>query len=313
MEELKAKELTAQTGRQLLDNGLVARTWGNISCRVDNEYCVITPSGLDYNTMQSEDIVLLDIISGKWSGRHKPSGEKGVHMAAYTAFKNVGFVIHTHQTFATAIGISGFEDIDITEEEINKLGGIDLAGYGLSGTKKLTKAVANKLNKGNHTVLMAHHGALICGKDREEAMNRALLLEQICRRNIKNFDESGTKSAAQQAARLGQNIYAQIDDMAQMIGGIIPVVNDTQEEIKRALQKYNAILIKDRDIQVRADDKDDREALETLVQKACITHLHTLNDEHNTRLGKIDVMLMNYVYRKKYSKQKNGEKDNGVQ
>ena len=306
MDTVKAQELVAETGRQLLDMGLVARTWGNISCRIDGTRCAITPSGLDYRQMKAEDIAVLDIESGSWQGTHKPSGEKGVHMAVYRQFGDTEFVIHTHQNYATAIGISGFDSLDITEEETKTLGGIALAAYGLPGTKKLTEAVAAKLKEENHTVLMAHHGALVCGRDRDEAMKRAQLLEEICRRNIKNFS-GGDGEAVLKTAELGEAVYAQVDDMAQMIGRKIPAAK-SPEEAERLLQKHNAVLVKGEGVRVRADSEDDREALAMLAEKACICHLHTLGESSRTRLGIFDVMLMNYVYRHKYSKQKNGDK-----
>ncbi len=91
-------------GKKLQQAGLVARTWGNISCRIDENHFVITPSGLDYETMTAVDLVLMDIRNGVCCGAHKPSSEKGVHLAAYQTFPEVGYVIHTHQTYATAIG-----------------------------------------------------------------------------------------------------------------------------------------------------------------------------------------------------------------
>ena len=306
MDTVRAQELVAQTGRQLLDMGLVARTWGNISCRIDKTHCAITPSGLDYRQMKAEDIAVLDIESGDWRGNHKPSGEKGVHMTAYRQFPDAEFVIHTHQNYATATGLSGFESLDITEEETKALGGIALAAYGLPGTKKLTNAVADKLKEGNHTVLMAHHGVLVCGRDKEEAMKRVQLLEEICRRNIKNFGGSES-DAVLKTAELGRAVYAQVDDMAQMIGRKIPAAK-SPEEAERLLQKHNAVLVKGEGVRVRADSEDDREALVMLAEKACICHLHTLNESSKTRLGIFDIMLMNYVYRHKYSKQKNGDK-----
>ena len=306
MDTVKAQELVAETGRQLLDMGLVARTWGNISCRIDGTRCAITPSGLDYRQMKADDIAVLDIELGNWQGNHKPSGEKGVHMAAYRQFGDTEFVIHTHQNYATAIGLSGFDSLDITEEEAKTLGGIALAAYGLPGTKKLTEAVAARLKEGNHTVLMAHHGALVCGRDRDEAMKRAQLLEEICRRNIRNFG-GGDGEAVLKTAELGEAVYAQVDDMAQMIGRKIPAAKN-REEAEILLQKHNAVLVKGEGVRVRADSEDDREALAMLAEKACICHLHTLGESSRTRLGIFDVMLMNYVYRHKYSKQKNGDK-----
>ena len=137
MEEQMARRLVAAEGKKLQQAGLVARTWGNISCRIDENHFVITPSGLDYETMTARDLVLMDIRNGVCCGAHKPSSEKGVHLAAYQTFPEVGYVIHTHQTYATAIGLCGFEQLAMTEEEAEKLGGIAGAAYGLSSTEKL--------------------------------------------------------------------------------------------------------------------------------------------------------------------------------
>ena len=117
MEEQMARRLVAAEGKKLQQAGLVARTWGNISCRIDENHFVITPSGLDYETMTARDLVLMDIRNGVCCGAHKPSSEKSVHLAAYQIFPEVGYVIHTHQTYATAIGLCGFEQLAMTEEE----------------------------------------------------------------------------------------------------------------------------------------------------------------------------------------------------
>lgn len=86
MEEQMARRLVAAEGKKLQQTGLVARTWGNISCRIDENHFVITPSGLDYETMTARDLVLMDIRNGVCCGAHKPSSEKGVHLAAYQTF-----------------------------------------------------------------------------------------------------------------------------------------------------------------------------------------------------------------------------------
>lgn len=86
MEEKIARELICDTGRELLKTGLVARTWGNVSCRLDKSSFLITPSGLDYLKTMPEDIVYVDLSTMEWEGKHKPSSEKGVHAAAYELF-----------------------------------------------------------------------------------------------------------------------------------------------------------------------------------------------------------------------------------
>lgn len=339
MDRETAAELIIATGRQLLKSGLVARTWGNISCRLDEERCAITPSGLDYKTMKEENITELNINTGKWSGTHKPSGEKGVHIAAYKTFPHAGFVIHTHQKYATAIGLAGFEGLDITKDEMRRLGGLGLASYGLPGTGKLTDNVENALHLQKETVLMAHHGALICGKTRDEAMDRAELLEEVCKRNVKglkaeagSYAEPGlsgissgdmtnkldalnkqladlypliktfTTPAVSLCADRSMTVYAQMDDMAQMIGKSVPVV--TADRAQDELKRRNAVIVSGLGAVVRADNQDDIEALSLLVDKACICRLHTEAYNKKARLSSLDVALMNYIYRHKYSKQK---------
>src|SRR5574344_70698 len=205
MSNMDKRREIIDTGIELLEEKLVARTWGNISARIDDDNYLITPSGLDYTSMREEDIVSVNIKTGEYTGINRPSGEKGVHSAAYEVFDDVNFVVHTHQTYATAVSLAGLdsleatagstagsESFDITEEEIEKLGGIALAEYGLPGTKEITNACKSALLTGAHTVLMIHHGVLVLGKDKEEAMKRVKLLESICERNVKRVIKDDT-------------------------------------------------------------------------------------------------------------------------
>lgn len=329
MEESKARGLVVDTGKKLLETGLVARTWGNVSCRLDENNIVITPSGLDYTKTKEEDIVRMNLETGAWQGIHKPSGERRVHVAAYQVFPEVNFVIHTHQTYASALGLAVFQHVDITKEEKEKLGGIMLADYGLPGTKKLTHAVKEALRIGAKVVLMKHHGVLICGSDRDETMEKAILLEEICKRNIKgSFDATEQVTdqeieallgavrgnfrytapvqtpAAIVCASLGKPIFAQVDDMAQMIGRRIPVVANDPEKIIAALKKGNAILVPGVGAVVRSDAEDDLTALQLLVDKAAVCSIHTTAMKVKARISAFDTALMKLVYQKKYSKQK---------
>ena len=328
MEESEKRRLIVETGRKLLERELVARTWGNISIRLDEGSCLITPSGLDYTQMSEADIVRLDIGTGEWEGSHKPSSEKRVHIAAYKCFDDMNFVIHTHQKYATAIGLTGPELLDITDEERARLGGIGFAAYGLSGTKKLSRAITEVFRSGCETVLMIHHGALICGRTKDEAMERAQLLEDICRRSVKGMDaaedhgiiaipggfedelrerfgeaEIFRSEAVDICAAAGRDINAQIDDMAQMIGKRIPAACSSGEAFE-LLERYPAVLIKDMGAAVRAASEDDAEAMRLLVDKACVSAIHTRAAGREVRLGALDVALMNYIYRHKYSKKK---------
>ena len=327
MDERMIREQVAGTGRLLLEKKLVARTWGNFSARLDEEHFVITPSGLGYEHMGADDLVRCRLSDGSWEGSRKPSSEKGIHAAAYDRFGEVGFVIHTHQACATALGLSPPERLRITEEEREALGGLAWAEYGLPGTKKLRDAVAAALKTGAHTVLMKHHGVLICGVDRADALRRAALLEEICRRSCRCDEplpaardgavllgrirqefpnaalEQGDASRAWSALRLP--LRAQLDDMAQMIGARIPCAED-ERALRALLRKHAAVFVPELGAVVCAEDAEDTEALRVLTDKAALAALHTRALHCRTALSVFDCALMRQVYRLKYAKKKKG-------
>lgn len=302
MGESELRKQIVETGLELLNEGLVARTWGNVSARVDEKRFLITPSGLSYTRTKPEDLALYDMESGDYEGNYKPSSEKKVHAGAYKFFPDAGFAIHTHQNYASAFSVAGFESLEITDEEKEKLGGIALAGYGLPGTGKLKKAVESCYERGAHTVLMKSHGAVVVGKDKEQAMERVLLLEDICRRSYKGHDVDA-QTAAVAFSALEIPLKAQLDDMAQMIGKEIPVAVG---DVETALLTSPAVIVPGQGIKVKGRDEDDTKALEILSEKAAITALHCRSLGVKAVLPWFDVAIMNYVYRKKYSKQKEG-------
>jgi len=323
----EAKELVAQSGRMLLEERLAARTWGNISCRVDEDRIVITPSGLGYEAMRPEDVVSMSMSSGEWEGRLKPSSEKGVHIAAYRTLPDARFVIHTHQTYASAIGLTGMDDLALTEEERTALGGIEAAGYALPGTKRLADNIEKAFRKGAHVVLLVRHGVVIAASDREEAFRRARLLETVCRRACKGqpadeitHDEQMAKNLMASmskafknvchtgaapvlaCASAGKPIPAQLDDMAQMIGSRIMVAEAKEKAIQDALGKEAVVLVPGIGAICRGLTELDAKALCLLAEKACICWLHTQALEVNTKLSWFDTMLMHWIYLMKYSK-----------
>lgn len=186
MDVLTAKKLVIEAGERLVETGLIARTWGNVSCRVDDKTFVITPSGKPYIGLTPDDIVEVAINTLEWGGSVKPSSEKGIHAEVYKEFPEANFVIHTHQKVASAISaVSG--GIEKVVGDAGKLigGRIHLGGYGLPGTKKLKKGVTKALRLSpSKAVIMAHHGALCFGKDSEEAFQVANMLEQVCAKHI---------------------------------------------------------------------------------------------------------------------------------
>lgn len=310
MNDNELKQLVADTGRRLLEKGLVARTWGNISVRKDATKFAISPSGLGYENMQGSDVPIYDMDSKTWEGSRKPSSEKKIHAAAYRLYPEVNFVIHTHQDYATAIGLASVNALELTPEERELLGGISIAGYGLPGTDKLADNVTAAL-RNSKVVLMAHHGALILGKDVEEAMKKAEVLEDVCKRAVikkigtdiwGNGKDIGTSKEQPVDATLSKTLHddaeslkvmidnmapfkAQLDDMAQMIG---------PKFSKSAIEKASEGL-----------SEDDLSALSLLLKKAIISKKYTNALGIDGNLSSFDCILMRTVYKFKYSKQKN--------
>ena len=91
MEILKAKQDVIDAGKKLVEYGLIARTWGNVSCRISETQFVITPSGKPYDGLTPDDIVVVNIDDYSYEGDIKPSSEKGIHAA----------VSYTHLTLPT--------------------------------------------------------------------------------------------------------------------------------------------------------------------------------------------------------------------
>ncbi|MBD3919638.1 class II aldolase/adducin family protein [Paenibacillus sp. PR3] len=179
----EATKRVIAAGIRLVETGLIARTWGNVSHRINREQFVITPSGRDYRSLTPEDVVTVQIADGTYSGIIKPSSERGVHAAVYRQFPDVNFVIHTHQTEASVISASELDSIDIIE---GPLAGKVLCGaYALPSTKKLARNVAASLeNTNNRAIIMKNHGAVCYGVDDEEAFSVALALESACQRFV---------------------------------------------------------------------------------------------------------------------------------
>ncbi len=222
---MKEKELRLDiilASLESLRKKLIARTWGNVSARLDDEHFLITPSGLDYTSMKSDDLVIVNLADLSYDkSQRKPSSEKRIHSAAYKYYKDVNFVIHTHQPYASAICAEG-KNVTLDDGTI-----LPCAGYGLPGTKKLAENVENCFRQypNARCFLMEKHGAIIMGKDKEETIYRAVKLEEHCRilyeKRVKN------KSAISKE-------LPYLDDYAQIMP---PAKNEDEEAVKLVKEK----------------------------------------------------------------------------
>ena len=252
--ENEARQLVIEAGHRLLENKLIARTWGNISARIGVDEFVITPSGRGYDTLEPEDLVIVKVSDCSWEGDVKPSSEKGVHAAAYALRDSVNFIIHTHQYYASALAA-----------ECRDVSFAPCAGYALPGTKKLVKNVTAKVqaHPDIDTFLMARHGALIVAGDMESAFAKAEELEMLSKRLVdKRVPDHDTFIKASidlekvkceifpcvtvvrdqyimECCQAGVKVGAYIDDFAQIVGPDMIVVDNDPKTVQRALLGYN--------------------------------------------------------------------------
>ena len=192
----EAKKLVIEAGHRLLNEGLIVRTWGNISARISDEQFVITPSGKNYEGLTPDDIVVVNIKNCAYEGDIKPSSECGIHADVYAMRPEVNFVIHTHQTYASVVSIMGL-DVDLTDEEKAFLGDrIPCADYGMSSSDKLRRKVkkALKNSKDCRSMLLMNHGVLCMGTDTENAFEISSVMEQVCKYKYESMTNSFTKT-----------------------------------------------------------------------------------------------------------------------
>ena len=186
MDILEAKNIVIKAGHELLKAGLIVRTWGNISCRINDTQFVITPSGKAYDTLTPDDIVLVNIADLSYDGDVKPSSEKGIHASCYELRPDINFVIHTHQKNASVVSTLGLDINNITGAEAEIIGtDVPCATYGLPGQPKLREGVINALKRStSKAAIMKHHGAVCLGTDYEDAFAVANALESVCEKFI---------------------------------------------------------------------------------------------------------------------------------
>jgi L-ribulose-5-phosphate 4-epimerase len=187
------KQQVFQANLDLVKHGLVIFTWGNVS-GIDREkgWVVIKPSGVSYDDMKAEDMVVVDLEGNIVEGKLKPSSDTPTHVELYKAFPSIGGIVHTHSTYATAWAQAGCDipnigtthadyfsrDIpctrDMTEPEVK------------GEYEKETGAVIierfSELNPAHIPgVLVKNHGPFSWGKDPHEAVHNAVVMEQVAK------------------------------------------------------------------------------------------------------------------------------------
>lgn len=161
---------------------LVPLTFGNFSLKdAETSYVCITPSGMKYETLQPEDIVVMDKKCNIIDGKRKPSIEAPMHCAVYRKRDDVFGVVHTHSSYATAWACCNKAIPCILAETAALVGGpIKCAPFAPMGTVELAEVTAEGLGKAD-AVLMERHGALAVGPNIDAALVNAVILEETAK------------------------------------------------------------------------------------------------------------------------------------
>ena len=190
LEELKQKVCDAN--HTLVAEGLVIQTWGNVSGR-EGEHLVIKPSGVRYESMKPEDMVVVSLETGEVAeGDLRPSSDTPTHLALYRAFERIGGVAHTHSHHATAwaqarrdIPLLGTTHADYFYRPVpctRQMRAEEIAGDYEANTGKVIIERFAALNPMHvQAVLVSAHGPFAWGRDPEEAVHHAGIVEHLAR------------------------------------------------------------------------------------------------------------------------------------
>lgn len=188
--ELELRHAIVDAGKRLLKSNLVQGTWGNISIRLDDNYMLITPSGLDYLSLGVDDIVKVNMDTMEYQGKHKPSGEKDIHAILLKSRKDISVVMHSHPTECSALAAARM-DLPVMSDEMQKYVGGDakVSAYALPSTMGLAKATVKAI-EGRNSCLMANHGMLSVGATVDSTFETCRVMEESAKAFIdKKADE----------------------------------------------------------------------------------------------------------------------------
>jgi len=179
MTEGELREQMVHFARQMISTGLVRGTSGNLSTREPGtDTCLITPSGVDYETMRAEDVVLVDLSGQPVSAGLKPSVDTPIHVAIYRARPDVGACIHTHSPYAAAFSTVGREIPPLITESAGYVGGaVRVMQYVPPAQADTGDIVAAGLGS-DRAVLLPNHGVIAVGENLKKGFGAAMAVEE---------------------------------------------------------------------------------------------------------------------------------------
>lgn len=190
LEELKNRVFEANI--ELVKKGLVIYTWGNVSgISEDRKYVVIKPSGVEYETMKPEDMVVVDIVSGGVvEGKYRPSSDTSTHLEIYRRHSEIGGIVHTHSTMGVVFAQAGMDIPALGTTHADYFYGPipctrSLSEYEINNNYELNTGVVINETIGNNDpmripgIVVRNHGPFAWGKNPEKAVYNAVVLETV--------------------------------------------------------------------------------------------------------------------------------------
>jgi L-ribulose-5-phosphate 4-epimerase len=208
------KEELYQLHLELVKYNLVVWTGGNVSARDPGSGLVaIKPSGVRYENLRPQDMVVLDLEGNIVEGNLKPSSDTYSHLYIYSHRADVGGVVHTHSRYATAFAAVGRPIPVVLTAMADEFGGpIPCGGFSLIGDESIGKLVVESIGN-SPAVLLKNHGVFTIGKNAEAAVKAAVMTEDVAASvwlalQLGNPDEIPAEDVAKLHHRY-KNIYGQ--------------------------------------------------------------------------------------------------------
>ncbi|WP_434360108.1 L-fuculose-phosphate aldolase [Parasalinivibrio latis] len=174
----KQRELIVKYCNKMVSTGLTRGTGGNISIYSrEDKLVIISPSGIDYETMTAEDVVVIDLDGNVVEGDNRPSSEYALHTVFYKNRDDINSVVHAHPIYSSTLATLGMEIP--SAYYLNAVCGgpnVRCANYALNGTEELANNVFEAMEE-RYVVLMANHGLVAGAKDIANAFNKAEEIE----------------------------------------------------------------------------------------------------------------------------------------
>jgi L-ribulose-5-phosphate 4-epimerase len=180
----RLREEVAELHGELVRYGLVVWTAGNISARVPGaDLLVIKPSGVPYDQLTPDNMVVCDLYGNVVEGDHQPSSDTATSAYIYRSMPDVGGVVHTHSTYATAWASRGEAIPCVLTMMADEFGGeIPIAPFARIGGEEIGKAIVETLRgHRSNAVLLKNHGPFTIGKTAKEAVKAAVMCEDVAR------------------------------------------------------------------------------------------------------------------------------------